>query len=284
MRCRPIAAALALLLPTLAVAQEVVPPRPVPARPAAAQPVPQQGQGPRSLLDRRAAPPPPPAAAQQPAAIVPPRLPPQQQPRPAALAPLPPIPSPQPPRQAAPAAVVPPPASPAAAATRPPPPPPPAAALRPPPPPQAQQPPRPAPAALPVPPPQYPGQAPGQRPKPVPRIGDRLHETRWRIETIQGRPVVRGKEPTLEFLRDDHLRGGSGCNRFVGPWQTRANRAVLGPLRRSRMSCGPELDRQEQQLMDTLEHSERLEFQNEGRTLLVYSSLSKAPSRFTKLP
>jgi hypothetical protein len=76
----------------------------------------------------------------------------------------------------------------------------------------------------------------------VPRIGDHLHQTRWRVETIQGRAVIRGKEPTLEFLRDDHLRGGTGCNRFVGPWHTRRTRAVMGPLRKSRMSCGPDLD------------------------------------------
>jgi heat shock protein HslJ len=118
----------------------------------------------------------------------------------------------------------------------------------------------------------------------VPRIGDHLHETRWRVETIQGRAVVRSAAPTLEFLRDDHLRGGTGCNRFVGPWHTRAARAVMGPLRKSRLSCRADLAQQEQQLLDTLERTERFELKDEGRTLLVYSSLSTAPSRFTRLP
>jgi heat shock protein HslJ len=194
-----------------------------------------------------------------------------QRPAPPAIQPTPQparVPAPVPPRQpAAPAVALP---------------------LAPPRPPAAPQPPRPAPtpAAVPVvpPPPQYPGQVPGQPPKPVPRVGDRLHETRWRVETIQGRPVIRGKEPTLEFLRDDHLRGGTGCNRFVGPWHTRATRAVMGPLRKSRLTCRPDLAQQEQQFLDTLERTERFELKDEGRTLLVYSSLSTAPSRFTRLP
>ena len=244
MRRRPPLAAVLGLL-LPALAVAQEQPQPRPAIPA-----PPQQQGPRSLLDRRAGPPAPPAAPQ-------PAPAPRQQQQPTAATVVPPRP------------------------------PAPAAVTRPPTPPQQQRP-APAPAALPVvpppPPAQYPGQVPGQPPKPVPRVGDHLHETRWRVETIQGRAVMRGKEPTLEFLRDDHLRGGSGCNRFVGPWQTRSTRAVMGPLRKSRLTCRPDLAQQEQQLLDTLERTERFELKDEGRTLLVYSSLSKAPSRFTRMP
>lgn len=130
----------------------------------------------------------------------------------------------------------------------------------------------------------YPGQVPGQPPKAPPRVGDELHDTRWRAETIGGRPVLEGKEPTLEFLRDDYLRGGTGCNRYVGPWATRASRVVFGPLNLSRMACTPDLGRQERLYLDTLEKAERMELREEGRVLLVHSAASKQPSRFARQP
>ena len=57
--------------------------------------------------------------------------------------------------------------------------------------------------------------------QPIPRVGDTLVSTRWRAVTIRGRPVAKGHEPTLDFVDDGHLRGSTGCNRFVGPWATR---------------------------------------------------------------
>ena len=120
--------------------------------------------------------------------------------------------------------------------------------------------------------------------QPIPRIGDDLVKTRWRAVTIQGRPVVKGAEPTLDFVDDGHLRGSTGCNRFVGPWATRVDRGVIGPLDTTRNGCPPGLQAQDQSVIDTLEHTERLALAEKGAVLLIYAKGAPQPSRFTRVP
>jgi heat shock protein HslJ len=150
--------------------------------------------------------------------------------------------------------------------------------------PEAQQ--QPPPAQRAVPPPPAPGQFDPQRRGP-PRIGERLAQTRWRAESLRGRPVPKDLlgVQTLEFLEDGFVRGETGCNRFVGPFATRANRAVLGPLSLTRRACAqPALSQQETAFVETLERTERAELREGDQVLLLYSSLSDKPSRFVRQP
>jgi heat shock protein HslJ len=130
-----------------------------------------------------------------------------------------------------------------------------------------------------------PGQVHPQRRGP-PRIGEKLAQTRWRAESLRGRPVAKGAAPqTLEFLEDGFVRGETGCNRFVGPFATRANRAVLGPLSLTRRACAqPAQAQQETTFVETLEKTERAELREQDQVLLLYSSLSDKPSRFVRQP
>jgi heat shock protein HslJ len=134
--------------------------------------------------------------------------------------------------------------------------------------------------------PPSPGQFDPKRRGP-PRIGDRLVGTRWRAESLRGRPVPKelAGVQTLEFLEDGFVRGETGCNRYVGPFATRANRAVLGPLSLTRRACAqPDLTQQEAAFVETLEKTERAELREEDQVLLLYSSLSDRPSRFVRQP
>lgn len=130
-----------------------------------------------------------------------------------------------------------------------------------------------------------PGQVHPQRRGP-PRIGERLAQTRWRAESLRGRPVAKGgTAQTLEFLEDGFVRGETGCNRFVGPFATRADKAVLGPLSLTRRACAPPaLAQQEAAFVETLERTERAELREKDQVLLLHSSLSAQPSRFVRQP
>jgi heat shock protein HslJ len=70
------------------------------------------------------------------------------------------------------------------------------------------------------------------------RIGDDLVGTSWRAETIRGEPVADPSTATIDFLPGDHVRGQVACNRYVGPFASRADRVTFGPLRVSRLKCG----------------------------------------------
>lgn len=70
------------------------------------------------------------------------------------------------------------------------------------------------------------------------RIGDDLIGTSWRAETIRGEPVEDPTKATIDFLPGDHVRGQVACNRYVGPFASRADRITFGPLRISRLKCG----------------------------------------------
>ena len=136
------------------------------------------------------------------------------------------------------------------------------------------------------PPPMTPGSgAVSPRLKGPPRIGDELALTSWRAETLGGRPVIAGSALTIEFLEDGFVRGDTGCNRFVGPFATRADRVTLGPVSTTRNDCATaSLGRQEQGYIDALEHAERMQLQAEGTVLLVFSNGMNQPSRFLRLP
>lgn len=73
------------------------------------------------------------------------------------------------------------------------------------------------------------------------RIGDDLEGTSWQAETIGGQPVSDPAAMTIEFLEaGDQVRGQAGCNRFVGPFASRADKVTLGILRQSRDTCTPD--------------------------------------------
>lgn len=136
------------------------------------------------------------------------------------------------------------------------------------------------------PPPMTPGSGTvSPRLKGPPRIGDELVLTRWQAETLAGRPVSGDSALVLEFLDDGFVRGDTGCNRFVGPFATRADRVSLGPLSKTRNDCATaSLGQQEEAFILALERAERMQLQEEGNVLLVFSRQARQPSRFLRLP
>ncbi|MEP9360780.1 META domain-containing protein [Sphingomonas sp. KR3-1] len=58
----------------------------------------------------------------------------------------------------------------------------------------------------------------------------------WRVEALNGRPVVRGTNPTVSF-ENGRVSGNGGCNRFSGTYAFARGRLTAGPLASTRMAC-----------------------------------------------
>lgn len=117
-----------------------------------------------------------------------------------------------------------------------------------------------------------------------PRIGTRLAGTRWRAQVLVGRQAPAGSALTLEFLEDGFVRGETGCNRFVGPYATRADHVVIGPLDLTRRDCQAGAAKLESAYVAALEGVERMELQQEDQILIVHSARAEKPSRFLRQP
>jgi len=61
-------------------------------------------------------------------------------------------------------------------------------------------------------------------------------EGNWRIEALNGRPVLRGTNPSVTFDKG-RITGNAGCNRFNGSYQFARGRLNAGPLASTRMAC-----------------------------------------------
>jgi heat shock protein HslJ len=121
-------------------------------------------------------------------------------------------------------------------------------------------------------------------PKPVqppPRVGDELVGTRWQAETLAGAPVPDPALVTIDFLPGDHVRGQAGCNRFVGPFASRARHITIGWLRQSRLKCPPEEAALQRRVVATLHEVERAEL---GEDTLTLYGPDGEESRFVPRP
>ena len=88
---------------------------------------------------------------------------------------------------------------------------------------------------------------------PPPRIGDELKGTSWQAKSVNGRTVADPATMTIEFLPGgDQVRGQAGCNRYVGPFASRADKVTLGILPQSRTRCPPEQAAAQKELIDLL--------------------------------
>lgn len=63
-----------------------------------------------------------------------------------------------------------------------------------------------------------------------------LLEGNWRIESLNGRPVLRSSNPSVSF-DNGRISGNAGCNRFNGSYTFARGRLSAGPLASTRMAC-----------------------------------------------
>jgi heat shock protein HslJ len=86
-----------------------------------------------------------------------------------------------------------------------------------------------------------------------------LTGTTWTLTTIAlpGSDVVgnviAATEITAVFADDGTMTGSGGCNQLNGPYETDDGALTIGPLASTMISCGADIDEQEQAYMATID-------------------------------
>lgn len=114
----------------------------------------------------------------------------------------------------------------------------------------------------------------------VPSPPTALQGTSWRLEEIDGRPVLDQVEATLEFLDSARVAGSASCNRFFGSVQISGDSIAFGQMGATQMACEDEVSRQETAYLQALETAER--FERDDTTLTIYSRGMERPLRFRR--
>jgi heat shock protein HslJ len=104
--------------------------------------------------------------------------------------------------------------------------------------------------------------------------------TVWRLTELDGNRVVPSVEATLELSKEGKASGQGSCNRFSGTVAISGDRIEFGPLASTKMACvDAAATAQETKYLDALQKAERFEL--DGSTLLIYSTASEKPLRFS---
>jgi heat shock protein HslJ len=113
-----------------------------------------------------------------------------------------------------------------------------------------------------------------------------LENTRWVMRMVNNHTFQipeRGKELFIQFSTENSNRvsGYSGCNRFMGTYETDGNTMTFGPLAGTRMACpGKESQQLEQEVLQALQKvdsymilGERLILSGDGKRKAVYEAV-----------
>lgn len=75
----------------------------------------------------------------------------------------------------------------------------------------------------------------------------------WRVDRIDGKPLIAGSKVTLRFDAKGRVSGMASCNRFSATFSVAGERLSIGPAVATRMACQPEIMAQERQFLQLLE-------------------------------
>jgi heat shock protein HslJ len=96
-----------------------------------------------------------------------------------------------------------------------------------------------------------------------------LQRGEWRVETLNGEPLVGDSRITLAFGKDGRLAGTASCNSYTAPYRVTWDALSIGPATSTRMACGAEIDRQETVFLQLIEKP--LTFHLDENDLLHFS-------------
>ncbi|MBN8810816.1 MULTISPECIES: META domain-containing protein [unclassified Sphingomonas] len=69
-----------------------------------------------------------------------------------------------------------------------------------------------------------------------PRVSASVIDGNWRIEALNGRPVLRGTSPMVAFDQG-RISGNASCNRFTGSYDFARGRLSTGGVASTKMAC-----------------------------------------------
>jgi len=120
-------------------------------------------------------------------------------------------------------------------------------------------------------------------------LSDRLQQTEWILEDLNGTGVMDQVQTTLQFDEEgDRISGSGGCNRYFSGIEfeedgaTATRQAIsLEAIGSTRMACPPAVMDQESRYFQSLQTAQRIEW--DGPYLFIYSEGQEQPMRFTQV-
>ena len=121
----------------------------------------------------------------------------------------------------------------------------------------------------------------GSQPVTAPPEGLPLLGTEWRLQDLQGQPVLSSNVPTLSFPRAGRVAGHGSCNQFMGGVAVGPQgKLKFSPLASTRMACEAAVNEQETRYLATLQQVQAYELQ--GQTLLLFVPGQAQPLRLKR--
>lgn len=81
--------------------------------------------------------------------------------------------------------------------------------------------------------------------------------TEWRLESINGQPVMDRSEASLQFPESGRVAGNGSCNRFVGAVVIDSESIIFRQMASTKMACMGGAGEQESRYMEALRHAQR---------------------------
>jgi heat shock protein HslJ len=108
-----------------------------------------------------------------------------------------------------------------------------------------------------------------------------LWGTEWRLQSLNGQPVVADVPATLAFPEAGRVSGSAFCNRFFGSVVVDGERPRFDHMGATKMACDRDAMNQENRYLTALNQAQRLERQ--GDSLTLHLPDGQPPLRFVRV-
>ncbi|HEX5165583.1 MAG TPA: META domain-containing protein [Thermomicrobiales bacterium] len=111
---------------------------------------------------------------------------------------------------------------------------------------------------------------------------DSLTGTKWELDELNGRDALDDVLVTMQLDDDDDLSGTSGCNRYIGSWETDdGDKITLEPSGLTMMACDQPVMDQEQAFLEALASAVRFDLGVDE--LELYNAEGREVAEFDRL-
>lgn len=105
----------------------------------------------------------------------------------------------------------------------------------------------------------------------------------WRVEAIDGEPVVEGSRTEFSFFEQGRVAATVGCNRIGGAVELGEGTLRFGPLMMTRMACEEVLMDQENRFSEALSEVTLYRLEEEDTVLILLDEEDKPKVRLVKV-
>ncbi|WP_372763121.1 META domain-containing protein [Pseudoalteromonas sp.] len=92
---------------------------------------------------------------------------------------------------------------------------------------------------------------------------EQLKHTQWQLSRVDGLAIPPSFNASIGFIEALQVNGFAGCNKFFGEGELDDSKLTVNKLGMTRKSCGAQLDKFEQQLLQALKQGSTVKMQNQ---------------------